>query len=531
MIRLCFFLFITFLCVGCTQTNNEKENKARLYLQSDPLTLDPRIGGDRRSQIIIRELFEGLTRYGSDRKIELDIASSYTISSDGLVYTFSLAPVFWSNGVKIKADDFVYAWKSILDPSFPSQYPQAFFVIKNAKLARLGQVPLDDVGIRAIDDNTLEVTLEHPAPYFIELTSNPLYSPVYKPHAERDKNWASKVDTEFVCNGPYILKKRTPRGNILLEKNELYKDKESVCIQYLSFDIIEDPMTAYSLFSQGKLDWLGDPCGTISLDVLHDLDKRNVLIKKETDKLFLLAIGTHQAHLQSPTIRRAIATACNRQAICNQLLKGGEKPIFSIIPSNFSLLESPLFQDGNKQEALRLFDEGLKELGMSKNEYPVLVLSHWADPTDKAVAQALQEQIQNTLGITVHLESYDWPTYFKMVFLDKKIQVGGLGWWPWVFDPICTFDAIKFASNGMNGTQWEHPRFIKLLDTSDTTLDINDRKTYLREAENLVVTELPFIPLFSMPYKYTKSEGLEGEILSSNGMMEWKGLHKVHKKN
>jgi oligopeptide transport system substrate-binding protein len=515
-----------FLFFGCSRSNDQADKTARLYLQADPLSFDPRVAGDRRSQTVLRELFEGLTRYSSTRKIELVVASSYTISDDGLVYTFTIAPNWWSNGTKVTAYDFAYSWKSVLDPTFSSQFAHAFYVIKNAKLARLGKVPIDDVGIRAIDANTLEVTLENPSPYFLELTSNTLYAPVYQPGADKDKNWSTKVGSEFICNGPYRIKNRVAKSHILLERNPHYKNADTNQLQFLSFSIIEDPNTAYSLFKKGELDWIGDPCGSMPLDVLQSLDKEKKLIKEECDKLYLMAVGTGHKHLQSPSIRKAIATACNRQALCSQLLKGSEKPAFSILPTGITQLTSPLFEDNNVNEARKLFALGLKEIGMTKEEYPGIVLSYWSDPTEKAVAQALQMQIQNALEIPVRMEGYDWPAYFKKIFLDKTLEIGAIGWWPWINDPISTLEVLKFPDNGMNGTKWQNGKFIELLDNSDHTLDKAERKAFLKKAEELVVSELPFIPLFTMPYKYAKAEGLEGESLTSNGLMEFKGLYK-----
>lgn len=523
---LCSLLITAFTCVSCSRKNDQEKQTGRLYLTADPVSLDPRVGGDRKTQIVLRELFEGLTRVGTTGEIELALASSYTLSSDGLVYTFSLHPAFWSNGKPVTAHDFEYAWKSILNPTFITPFSYAFYSIKNAKQARLGQVPLEQVGIRALDAQTLEVTLEHPAPYFLELTSNPVYSPVYKPLVEQDKNWSTKAGKEYVCNGPFTLEERTPKSHILLKKNPLYVHTVRPKLNFLSFSIIEDPLTAYSLFSEGKLDWFGEPCGTVPLDVIRALDGKNMLNKKIATKVFWLAVGTHNKHLSSPLIRKAIATACNRQTLCSHLLQGNEKPLFSILPSRLTLLTQPLFEDGNEEEAKRLFRKGLQEIHMTEEQYPEIVLTHWSDSIDTAIAQTLQEQIQKTLRVTVRLESCDWSTFFKKMTSGADMQMCCVNWYSYYFDPIYNLEAFKYANNGINNTHWQDARYIELLDMSDNTSDKTKRMNLLEQAEKLIATELPLIPLLNVSYKYVKGVDLEGEALSPSGIMELKGLYK-----
>ena len=522
---LALFFLLCSVHFSCTRHEPPKTSVVRLYLQADPFSLDPRVGGDRRSQLVIRELFEGLTRIGQDGRVELASASSYTISDDGLVYTFKLKPSLWSNGEPVTAYDFEYGWKSLLDPSFATPFSYALYAIKNAKKARLGQISLSEVGIKALDPETFQVTLEHPAPYFFEFTSNPLFSPIYKDIASKDSHWASKTGDSYVTNGPFILKERIAKSHIILEKNPNYSSRTPPPSDILSFSIIEDPMTAYSLFTQKELDWIGDPCGTVPLEVLKDLNTSNRLIKKATGKLCWLVVGTKRPKLHSPLIRKAIATAINRKALCSYLLQGDETAAFSYLPKVLSMLEKPTFQDNNPEEAKRLFEQGLKELHMSKKTFPGIVITHWADPTEKALAQALQHQLIQSLEIPVTLSSVDWSTFFKKV-TSGDIDIAPFGWYPWYDDPIYNLEYIKYANNGINGTGWENPRYIELLNNSDQTLNQKERKAYMREAEELAMQELPIIPLFTQTYKYAKTAELRGEALSPTGIMELKCLEK-----
>lgn len=524
-------LLVTLCCctIACSHPTKKNSSQIKLYLQADPFSLDPRIGGDRRSQILTRELFEGLTRIGPDGNVELATASSCTISKDGLVYTFILKHTLWSNGEPVTAYDFEYAWKSILDPSFTTPFSYAFYVIKNGQAARSGKVPLREVGIKALNEQTLEVTLEHPAPFFYEFTSNPLFSPVYRDIASKDPQWASKTGDSYVTNGPFILKERVSKSHIILEKNQNYSRKHKPSVDILSFDIIEDPMTAYALYCQGELDWIGDPFGTVPLEVLKDLNESGKLIKKSTGKLCWLVVGTKNPKLHSSKIRKAIATAINRKELCSYLLQVDENAAFSYLPKKLSMINHQPFEDNNPSEAKKLFEQGLKEISMTKKNYPGIVITHWSDPTEKAVAQALQQQLIRALDIPVTLASYDWSTFFKKV-TSGDIEIAPFGWYPWYNDPIYNLEYIKYANNGINGTQWEDVRYINLLDQANKTIDPDERKIYMQEAEELAMKELPIIPLFTQTYKYAKSEGLTGEALSSTGIMELKGLKEGKKR-
>ncbi len=526
------FVFLFFICAltfSCTTKKLPVEDKttAYLYLQADPFSLDPRIGGDRRSQVLIRELFEGLVRIGKDGKPMLALAQSYTLSDDGLVYTFKLHPSKWSNGDPVTAHDFVYAWKSLIDPEFITPYSYAFYVIKNAKKAHMKECPLDDIGLKAIDDLTLEITLEHPAPYFLELASNPLYTPVHRKTVESSSNWASGVaSTTYISNGPFILKDRKLKSHVTLEKNPNYwNTKDPVKIDKINFAILEDLQTAFNMFQAGQLDWLGEPCGNVSLETVHELDAKGILKKKYIGGVYWHVVSTLKPHLSSPTLRQALSAAINRNELTDHLLQAGEFPAFSILPKEMSMLDAPVFENNNPKKANELFDKALHEMGYTRLTYPPIVISHWADSRDRMIAETVQQQLIKTLGIKVALQAVDWSAYLKKV-TSGDLEIGGFGWSSWFYDPMYNLEYIKFRGSGINGSCWQNDRYIELLDKADNTQDLRLRREYMKQAEELAMRELPVIPLFYSTYKYATSSHLHGEVLSRLGLMELKWLEK-----
>ncbi len=504
-------------------THNAKVSELKVYLASEPLSLDPRIGGDRRSQMMIRELFEGLTRIGTDGKPYLAAAEKVEISQDGLTYRFSLRDGKWSSGDPVTAHDFEYAWKSILDPKFPSGFAYAFTFIKGAQGAKTGAVPLDDVGIRALDDHTLLVELVHPAPYFLELAANPLYAPVSKKAAVANPNWAKNGGTSFVCNGPFILDEWKHQQEVKLKKNPLYARAEAITLDSISAPIIEEPQTALNMFEKGDIDWVGEPFGNLPLEAIPQLKQLNQLEMRSVGGMFWFQVNTNNQLLSNKSIRQALAIALNRKELTEHLLQGGEQSAFSILPSTLTMQETPAFKDHDIQEARRLFQKGLSELGIDSNKLPVIQLSHWQEPREKAIASAVQQQWQNTLGVKITLTSCDWNTYLKKI-IASDFDIAGLNWYSWYQDPIYNLESIKFKTSGLNGTGWEHPDYITYLENADKEVDINKRLEWLQKAEALLTNEMPLIPVYGHTYKFAKKPYVKGEYLSPVGQLELKDI-------
>ncbi len=495
------------------------QGEIRLYLQSEPISLDPRVGGDKRTQIVIREMYEGLMRIGKSGHVEYGLADSVLVSEDQKTYTFHLRPSLWSNGSEVTAEDFVWTVKKALAPSFTTSYAYAFFSIKNAKQAHLGRCPLSDIGIIAKDKRTLEVTLERPVPYFLELTANPIFSPVCKACAT-NRRWALEVSPKYVCNGPYLLKAYTPKSQIILEKNPFYWDPNGAQSERLSFHIIKDPQEALHMFESGALDWYGDPFGSMSPESYAYHRKKETLIQQQGGGVTLLFCRTDLPQLRSPKIRKAIAHAINRQELCDALYR---TPAFSLLPDFMTLAERPAFEDNAPITAIQLFEEGLKEAGLSRESYPPLVISHWPDPTIKATVKILQKQLKNVLGIQVVSCLLDWTACVQRIS-SGHFQLAIASWFSWFQDPVFTLQFLKNKHISMNGTAWESEDYIRLLELSDNTRDPALRKTYLKQAEALVMDELPVIPVFYQKESYAKAPDIVGEIVSPVGLMELKWL-------
>ena len=515
---------------GCSHPDDvdQKDKKqVRLYLQTSPFSLDPRIGVNRISSNVTRHLFEGLFRIDQEGKYRPALAKSVTISEDRCVYTFKLHASKWSNGEEVTAYDFEYAWKSILNPDFPSAFSYLFYNIKNAIEAYKKKCSIDDVGIKSIDSHTLQVTLQHPTPFFLELVANPAFSPL-PPSCREKENWAQKAFPEYVSNGPFVLKKHALNSQIILERNPFYWNPSPPETDTISFTIVEDPQTAYNMFCTGDLDWFGEPCGYVPLNMLHGLHSE-AFYKKDIGQCTWLQCQIETPLLKSLKVRRAIATAIDRDVICNQLLKCGEKPAYSILPTFLTLLDRPLFKNGNKTEARSLFEKGLKACGYTRKNCPPLTLLHTSDQMLQSIAGLIQKQLEQALGITIILEECDHNALLSRVF-SGDFQLALSDWFSLYCDPMYTLNCFKYKEFRMIGSPWENKDYIAFLNKVDAAKTTQERQKYLKKAEEKVVKQLPVIPIIYKNYKYLPPHHLQGYALSDIGQMEFKWAHKTQQK-
>jgi len=501
-------LILLTLC-GCSHSaKNESKKELRLYLQANPLSLDPRIGGNRQSVPVNRLLFEGLFRMDQDGGYEKALAKSVDISKDGCVYTFTLQPSKWSNGEEVTAYDFEYAWKSILNPDFPTSFAFVFYDIKNAAKAYQRKCALDDVGITPIDSHTLQVTLEYPCPFFFELLTFPLFSPICRSYCQKEG-----ASPEYLSNGPFVLKKHCLNSQIVLERNPLYWRADFPKVDTISFTIVEDSQTAYNMFCKGDLDWFGDPLGVIPLDMLQKIEPKS-LYKKEAGLNTWLRCQTKKPFLSSKNIRKAIACAIDRDFICESLLNCHESPAKTIVPKTLSLLSSSPFKNGDVEEARHLFEKGLEELSLTKESFPTLTIEYRCDDQMlKDTAGLIQKQIEHALGIKVVLQESDYNTVISHMFSGEFI-LSLHDWLSFYQDSRSILSWVKQENLGTGA-------YNEAFDRADASLKISDRQRYLKEAEEIIMDQLPVIPIVHKTFKYIKSDRLHGEALSPSGQIDF----------
>ena len=382
-----------------TQISSQRlSQKKILHINNDfiQFDFDPRIGGTNESIAINKLLFDGLTRINKKGDIVLSCANSYHLSSDRKTYTFQLKELYWSNRQLLTAYDFEYAWKKILSPEFETRFAYLFFLILNAEEAKEGKVSLDDVGITVLNEKTLQVRINHPAPYFLELLAHSLFSPVNSDVDRKDPSWSSGTNDSFVCNGPFKLKKSPrPFYEFELEPNPYYWNRQELALEGISISNL-NPQKALEMFKNRELDWLGPPFGIPKLE-FSKFDTELCIQSKP--KAFWYCFNVLSFPLSNRKIREAFFYLVDRNKMI-QGIQGKNEPSYSPLPkehtffphSNYSMIE-------NQQKALQCFHEGIKELGVSQKSFPPLRIIYPENETFYKISKRLKDQIESCLGI------------------------------------------------------------------------------------------------------------------------------------
>ena len=527
-----FRLLIIALCclAGCSKQPN-KAQLLRLNLYNEPPTLDSRKATDTTSMNVLLNLFEGLTRIGVDHQPHPAAAETIEISEDQLTYTFKLRECYWSNGERVTSDDFLCSWNKLLDPKFPSPFAYKHYVIKNGIGVKEGRLPLEELGVAAPDEQTLIVTLEHRAPYFLELLAFPTFFPVNKTIDDQYEDWSAEAGPLFVSNGPYLLDSWTHEDEIKLKKNPLYWDEGEVSLDEVHFLMIDDTMTEFYMYEMGELDWAGSPLSNLPTEILPALQKEGTLFTYSTSGVYFYKINTDTFLGNNLKIRRALGLAINRRMIVDHILQGDQMVATALVPP-MPNWEQPnqYFRDGDLSKAQKLFQEGLDELGVTKEGLKPLVLSFNSNREHQKIAQAIQQQWKEGLGIRVELETLDWKVYLSKIN-KQNYEIARLGWLADYHDPLSFLEPYKFRDNphigGNNETGWEHPEYTSLLNAAERESDAHLRRELLRQAEKILVDEMPVIPLYYIINSYLKKPYVQDVYLSPLGTMDLKWA-KVH---
>lgn len=281
--------------------------KISSFFLSPIRSLDPRISTEAPSKHIMNMLYEGLMRVGPDGEIIPGIAESVTISEDQTVYTFHLRDSLWSNGDPVTAYDFEYAWKKSVTPEHARQGAFTFYTIKNVAACLEKKMGVEEVGICALDEKTLEVKLEHPAPYFLHLCTCTTYSPIHKETDLKHPSWHNSVNKHLVTNGPFLLTGWKKNVEICLEKNPYYWDAEEVQIGGVEVQVVTDANTQFFLFQKGKLDWIGQPFNNLPNDIIVNCYENNRLELSDSSEVFWFFLNTEKPLFNNKNFRKALA--------------------------------------------------------------------------------------------------------------------------------------------------------------------------------------------------------------------------------
>jgi len=278
------------------------EKILRTNNSSEPGSLDPALAQGTHESWVLDHTFEGLMKRSQEGLIVEGIAEKYTLADDDVTYTFTLRDAKWSNGEKVTAQDFEFAWKRVLDPNLKAEYAYQMFYLKNGAKYNSGEAKSEDVGVKAIDEKTLQVVLETPTAYFLEMAAFYTYYPVNKKIVEANADWA-KDPKNYVSNGPFMLTDWVHNASITLEKNDNYYDAANVKLDGIEFAILEDATTAWQKYEGGEFDFLtpipgavvGQLTASASKELVIGTDLQHTTITSTQRKLLSTTLRSEEA--------------------------------------------------------------------------------------------------------------------------------------------------------------------------------------------------------------------------------------------
>ena len=465
-----------------------------MNLTSEPPTLDPSLMSDNVSGTVANGIFQGLTKADKNGEIVPGIAESWNISDDGKTYTFKIRQGSkWSSGNPVTAHDFEYSWKRTLNPKAetPAPYAYQLYYIQGAEAYNTEKGSIDDVGVKALDDNTLEVKLVNPTTYFLSLQTFYTYFPVDKLVVEKDPKWANEAAT-FSSNGPFKLASWEHNASVELVPNDGYYDKDNVKLQKVDFVMYGDSNTEFNSFKTDKLDWAGAPTGTIPLPQLQKLRKENdpELQTKDTANTYYYIFNETKKPFNNVKVRKALSMAIDRQLLVDRVASGGQKPAFGFVPpsiigekKSFREETTPAYFKEDVEEAKKLLAEGLKEEGFSS--FPATTLLFNTSDAHKQLAEAVIDMWKTNLGIEVKSEVQEWKVFLKnRKSLNYDIARAG---WGADYNDAMTFMDLFTSEGGNNDIGHKNPEFDKLIKEAYASPDQAERVKLMAQAEKILI--------------------------------------------
>ncbi|MDN4495162.1 peptide ABC transporter substrate-binding protein [Ureibacillus aquaedulcis] len=503
---------------GSTEETAEGGTKElNLVVTSEPPSMHPQLATDSTSSAVLKQIYEGLTTYKDGEVVE-GAAEKIETSEDGLVYTFTLRDAKWSNGDTVTAEDFAYAWTFALTPENASEYASILYPIKGAQAYNLGEGSVEDLGIKVVDEKTLEVTLENPTPYFLELTAFKTYFPIHKATAEANETWYAEAGETYITNGPYTLADWQHSGSMTLEKNANYWDADNVAIDKVNIGMVESEATAATMFDAGEIDFLGAPFQTVALDVIDRYKQEGILNISDYSAIYMYKFNTTDEVMGNANIRKALTLAIDRQGLIDNITKGEQSPALGMVPTAVKGFEEDAgyMKDNDVEEAKKALELGLQELGLGDASELEIKLSFNTSEAHAAIAQFIQEGWRTNLGIEVTLDNSEWQVYLdKLTNLDY--QVGRLGWIADYNDAYTFLEQYDSAENGNNDTGWENAEYTELLKQSNSETDPEKRIELLKQAEAILMSEYPVAPIYYYTNLSVKKDYVENMELDQLG--------------
>lgn len=486
-----------------TSSNNQgseggadEEQVLNLLDSSDIPSLNPTLATDAVSFNVLNNVNEGLYRMDDEDNPTPGIAEDHDVSEDGKTYTFKIREgATWSNGEPVTANDFEYAWKEVLNPDNASQYAYVMSIIEGAEAYNTGEGERDAVGVKALDDQTLEVKLTAPADYFLGLTSFGVFMPKLESFdKEQGENFGTSAETTLY-NGPFKLESWEREQGWKMVKNDDYWDAEAVKLDEINVKVVKEVSTGVNLYENGDVDRTG-----LTSELVAQYQDNEDFSTVVEPTLFYLQFNTAVEALDNQNIRNAIDAAYDKAAISETLLANGSIPANYLVPKDFVTgPDGKDFREANGDiggydvdKAKDLWEKGLEEIGQDSVEIELL---NYDSESAKQIGEFIKGELEKNLpGITLTIKQQ--PFNNKLDLENKgDFELTFAGWGPDYQDPM-TFVDLFVTDGPYNRGKWSNEEFDKLIESAKSSTDAEQRWADLQAAEKIVLEENAISPVY-----------------------------------
>lgn len=506
---------------GTPKTKESKESTGsdsgekvfRYSTRTEPTTLDPTKSNCIPDNEIQHAITESLVR-NTGGEVTPGVAKDWTVSDDGLVYTFNLNPdAKWSDGEQIKAEDYVYSWQRLMDPETAAPYAFIGEYIKNGRAVETGEMEPTELGVVAKDDTTLEVTLEHPTAYFLSMIgAQAQFAPLRKDIVEKYGAEFAADAEKNVYSGPYILTS-AKNQKWIFEPNENYWDKDAIKLDRVELSYVQNQETALAMYESGDLDYSEIP----SAAVPNYEGKDNKFRNGNVDYYYFNMDETKDSPMKNKNFRLALNYALDRNSYNTLVNNDVYAPSNSLVFSGLqgangkygeeSTLESyPL--EGDEAKAKEYLDAAIAELGKSgPSDITVTITTSDADAAKKQ-AEVCQEMWTTKLGINVEINQI---TYAEVLSRHESgdFEIAWGGWGSDYDDPYSYLELFK-SDSSYNYSHYKNDKVDELLTASQTETDAKKRMEMLHEAEQIIIDDGGFLPQAEREVHYMVDDDVKG---------------------
>ncbi len=483
---------------ACSPEKDEAEGKV-LHIGNvgEPISLDPHQANGAWEWRIFTDSFVGLTTSSASGEPIPGMATEWSTSSDGLVWTFKLRDAKWSDGVPVTADDFVFAYRRLFTQKPPGEYASLMFIIKNAEELFKGKVPETELGVKAIDAKTLEIQLNSPAPFLSSLLTHYVAAPLPKHIVQKyGKDWTKPEN--IVSNGPFEIEEWAPGDYVHSIKNEHFYDAKNVCLSELYYYPTQDDTAAERRVRTGKLDVQANFSGTRLEEINKTLPGFARVHDYSATSYFVFNIK--KKPFDDARVREALSLALNREFIADQILKGGQTAAYSLVPNglgNYSSGKSASdWKNLSRPQKLEKARKLLMEAGFGPNKPFKFTLNYRNSGDNPRIAPVVQQNWREIAPwVAVEMLGSDVQIHYEKL-RQGDFEVGDGGW-------VADFqDARSFLYNfttqagSMNYPKYSSKEFDDLVSKADHETDAQKRIEMLQAAEKVILNDDAIAPLY-----------------------------------